>query len=306
MIFDQSHADEHAALLAVARTGSFRLAGLEVERHATIISKRIASLEKRLGVRLLERTTRRVRLTDVGERLVAALENASASIEEAEQQASAGARELRGRLRLALPAAMGRMWLAPKMPLFSLQYPGLDIEVDYAERFVDLVGEGFDAAVRIGSLPDSRLIARKLADHRIVLGASPEYLEKFGRPSHPGELVSHNLLRYTGPVSSIDWRFRQGKHTETVSPAGSFRSNDIGSLIEAARHGIGIAAFGEWSMAKDFSERTLVKVLPDWQFERDESIFVVRPSKEFAPARTEAFISWLARLFSRHPPWEPS
>ncbi|CDZ34175.1 HTH-type transcriptional regulator ptxR, putative [Neorhizobium galegae bv. officinalis] len=172
MELDQGRADEYSALLAVARTGSFNAAGIALARHPTIVSKRIAALERRLGVRLIERTTRRVRLTDVGARLTERLENAAAAMFEAEQEAVAGGSELRGRLRLAFPAAMGRLWLAPALPDFAHQYPGLDIEVDYAERFVDLVGEGFDAALRLGTLGDSRLIARKLADHHIVLGVT--------------------------------------------------------------------------------------------------------------------------------------
>jgi DNA-binding transcriptional LysR family regulator len=218
MELDQGRAAEYSALLAVARTCSFNAAGLALARHPTIVSKRIAALERRLGVRLLERTTRRVRLTDVGARLTERLESAAAAIFEAEQEAAAGGSELRGRLRLAFPAAMGRHWLAPALPDFARQYPGLDIEVDYAERFVDLVGEGFDAAVRLGTLGDSRLIARKLADHQIVLGASPSYLERRGTPCHPRDLAAHNLLRYTGPVSSPEWKLRKGSLSETILP----------------------------------------------------------------------------------------
>ncbi|KAB1110873.1 LysR family transcriptional regulator [Neorhizobium galegae] len=303
MELDQGRADEYSALLAVARTGSFNAAGIALARHPTIVSKRIAALERRLGVRLIERTTRRVRLTDVGARLTERLENAAAAMFEAEQEAVAGGSELRGRLRLAFPAAMGRLWLAPALPDFAHQYPGLDIEVDYAERFVDLVGEGFDAALRLGTLGDSRLIARKLADHHIVLGASPSYLERRGTPRHPKDLAAHNLLRYTGPVSSPDWKLRKGSLRETVLPDGNYRSNDIGALLEAARQGIGIVAFGDWSMSRDFEKGTLVQALPDWRFLANEGIYLVRPSKEFAPARTEAFIRWVTAMFENGVPW---
>lgn len=303
MDLDQGRADEYSALLAVARTGSFNAAGLALARHPTIVSKRIAALERRLGVRLLERTTRRVRLTDVGARLTDRLENAAAAIFEAEQEAAAGGSELRGRLRLAFPAAMGRQWLAPALPDFARQYPGLTIEVDYAERFVDLVGEGFDAAVRLGALGDSRLIARKLADHRIVLGASPGYLERHGIPRLAKDLAAHNLLRYTGPVSSPEWKLRKGSLSETILPDGNYRSNDIGALLEAARQGIGIVAFGDWSMSRDFERGALVQVLSDWRFVANEGIYLVRPSREFAPARTEAFVRWMTALFANDVPW---
>ncbi|MGF6935061.1 DNA-binding transcriptional LysR family regulator [Paraburkholderia sp. UCT70] len=304
MNLDQGRADELAALLAVAREGSFVAAAAALQRHSTIISKRISTLEQRLGVRLLERTTRRVRLTEAGARLAERVQMATDAIFEAEQEAAAGGTELRGRLRLAFPAAMGRQWLAPALPDFARQYPGLHLEVDYAERYVDLVGEGFDAALRLGTLRDSRLVARRLGDHRIVLGASPEYLKRHGVPASPSALASHNLLRYTGPVSTPEWRMRKGNLRDTIVPAGTYHSNDIGALLEAARQGIGIVGFGDWSMARDFAAGTLIQVLPQWRFEMDEGIYLVRPSSQFTPARTEAFIRWITGLFAGGLPWD--
>lgn len=304
MNLDQTRADELAALLAVAKEGSFVAAAATLQRHSTVISRRIGALEQRLGVRLLERTTRSVSLTEAGARLAERLRIATDAIFEAEQEAAAGGIELRGRLRLAFPAAMGRQWIAPLLPAFARQYPGLEIEVDYAERYVDLVGEGFDAALRLGTLGDSRLVARRLGDHRIVLGASPDYLERHGVPASPAALTSHNLLRYTGPVSTPEWRMCKGSLRETVLPAGTYRSNDIGALLEAARQGIGIVGFGDWSMARDFAAGTLIRVLPQWRFEVDEGIYLVRPSRQFTPARTDAFIQWITTLFAGGLPWE--
>lgn len=304
MYLEQARTDELAALVAVAREGSFVAAAAMLRRHPTIVSKRIAALERRLGVRLLERTTRRVRLTEAGAQLAERILSATNAILEAEQEAAAGGIELKGRLRLAFPAAMGRQWLAPAMPAFARRYPGLDIEVDYAERHVDLIGEGFDAAVRLGTLGDSRLVSRKLGDHRIVLGASPDYLDRHGIPASPRALVDHNLLRYTGPVLVPEWRMRKGPLRETILPSGSYRSNDIDTLLEAARQGIGIVGFGEWSMARDFAAGTLVRLLPEWQFEIDGGIHLVRPSAKFTPARTEAFIQWITTLFAGGLPWE--
>lgn len=209
MNLDQGRADELAALLAIAREGSFVAAAAALQRHSTGISKRISMLEQRLGVRLLERTTRRVRLTEAGARLAERLQMATDAIFEAEQEAAAGGAELRGRLRLAFPAAMGRQWLAQALPEFARQYPRLQLDVDYAERYVDLVGEGFDVALRLGTLGDSRLVARRLGDHRIVLGASQDYLDRHGVPASPGALASHNLLRYTGP--GVDARMADAK-----------------------------------------------------------------------------------------------
>ena len=303
MDLSQSQADELAALLAVEREGSFVAAAAALRRHPTIVSKRISALERRLGVRLLERTTRKVRLTEVGAVFAERLRSATGAIFEAEQEAAAGGSELRGRLRLAFPAAMGRQCLAPALPDFAHRYPGLDIEVDYAERHVDLIGEGFDAAVRLGTLGDSRLVSRKLGEHRIVLGASPAYLKHHGVPASPGALGEHNLLRYTGPVVMPEWRMRLGSRREAVLPSGNYRSNDITALLEAARQGIGVIAFGEWLMARDFMDGTLVQLLPAWRFDIDGGIHLVRPSAGFTPARTEAFIQWISALFAKELPW---
>lgn len=301
---EDGRAAEHAALLALAREGSFVAAGAALGRHPTIVSKRISALERRLGVRLLERTTRRVRLTDAGEQLAERVRRATDAISEAEEEASAGGSQLRGRLRLAFPAAMGRQWLAPAMPDFARRYPGLDIEVDYAERHVDLVGEGFDVALRLGSLGDSRLVSRRLGDHRLVLGASPAYLARHGVPQRPAELIEHSLLRYTGPVVTPDWRLKRDGLRETIVPHGSYRSNDISALLEAARQGVGVVGFGEWAMARDFVSGALVQLLPEWRFETDGDVHLLRPSIRFMPARTEAFVRWISAMFEGGAPWQ--
>jgi DNA-binding transcriptional LysR family regulator len=300
---DSNRIDELAALLAVAREGTFVAAGRSLQRHATIISRRIAALEARLGVRLIERTTRHVRLTEAGERLAARVRSASEVILDAEVEASANAADLRGRLRLAFPAALGRQWLAPLLPAFLARYPALMVEVEYSERYVDLVADGYDAAVRVGVLGDSRLMARKLCRHRRVLGASPAYLERRGVPVEPRELASHNCLAFPAFASFPEWRLSDGERTETVIAQGSLLSNDSLALLDAARQGIGILGAGEWLMARDFTQGTLVPVLPAWSFDAAGGIYLVRPSAQFAPARTEAFIDWIVELFHDGPPW---
>lgn len=303
---ESGHIDELAALLAIANTGSFVAAGRQLERHSTIVSKRLAALEKRLGVRLIERTTRRVRLTEAGLRLADSLGIAASLIAEAQQVAAEGAAELRGRLRLAFPASMGRVWLAGLLPDFLDRYPRLEVEVDYSDRVVDIVGESFDAAVRIGALADSQLVARRLADHKRVLCASPSYLRRFGHPDDPADLARHNCLEFTGFASYPNWRLSNGTRHETVEARGSLRSNDTTGLLEAARAGVGILGAGEWMMAKGLADGTLVRVLPEWSFDADGGIFIVRPSKQFVSARTQAFVSWMVDQFAHGAPWSIS
>lgn len=303
---NSSRTDELMALLAVARTGTFSGAGRELLRHATIVSRRIAALEARLGVRLIERTTRQVRLTEAGLRLAARVLEASEVIKEAEMEASAGAAELRGKLRLAFPAALGRQWLARMLPVFLQSYPGLTVEVDYSERYVDLVADGFDAAVRVGVLSDSRLVARKLCGHRRILGASPAYIERHGLPRTPQQLADHNCLALPAFASFPEWRLSDGRCSETVIARGSLLANDGLALLDAARQGIGILGAGEWLLAGDFVRGTLIPVLPGWSFDATGGIYLVRPSAQFLPVRTQIFMDWLIERFEGGPPWSRS
>lgn len=300
---DSTRMDELAALLAVARGGSFVAAGRSLLRHPTIVSRRITALEARLGVRLVERTTRQVKLTPAGERLAEQVRLASDALVEAEIEASADAVELRGRLKLAFPSALGRQWLAPLLPEFMRLHPALQIEVDYGERYIDLVAEGFDAAVRVGALRDSRLVAKKLCGHRRVLGASPDYLKRCGEPREPRDLTNHNCICLPAFASFPSWKLKRGNVEETVLAQGSLLANDSLALLEAARQGVGILGGGEWLMARDFAEGALVPVLPDWSFDADGGVFLVRPSVRYAPARVQAFALWLTQHFSNGAPW---
>lgn len=303
-ILEGSRIDEFSALLAVSEHGSFIAASRVLQRHQTIVSKRIAALEGRLGVRLIERTTRRVRLTEAGRLLADRLRSAADLIGQAEQEALNGAIELRGNLRLTVPAAMGRIWLAPILPDFMRQYPNLEVEVDYAERYVDLVGEGFDAAVRLGSLSDSRLVAKKLGEHRVVLAASPQYCERYGMPASPRDMPNHSMLEYTGPVISPELHLTNGRRRESYLPKGKFRSNDIMALLEAAKAGLGVVCAGDWLMARDFAAGTLVRVMPGWEFEANGGVYLLRPSINFTVARTDAFATWISEVFASGSPWD--
>ena len=302
---DGQHADELAAMLAVAREGSFVAAGRLLQRHATVVSKRIAALEHRLGVRLLERTTRSARLTEAGARLAERLQTAGHIIHDAEREAASGASEVRGKLRLAFPGSMGRQWLAPLLPSFLHRHPSVEVEAFFGERYVDLVAEGFDAAVRIGVLSDSRLIARRLGQLRRVLCASPEYVRRHGAPLAPRDLMHHNCLQLTQLVSVPGWRLSNGTDRETVYARGTLTSDDGSALVEAAKAGIGILGAGEWLLVREFAAGTLVPILPDWTLDTDGGVYLVRPSVAFAPARTQAFVDWICEQFEQGVPWNP-
>jgi DNA-binding transcriptional LysR family regulator len=300
---DSQHSDEIAAFLAVAGQGSFVAAGKLLQRHPTIISKRLAAMEKRLGVRLMERSTRQVRITEVGAKLEQRLRSALGLIADAEQEATSGATEVRGLLRLTLPAAMGRLWLGPMLPDFLRSHPGVSIVADYSEHVVDIIEQGYDIAVRIGELEDSRLIATKLCDHHRILCASPAYLDTFGLPHAPRDLASHNCLRFSGLASFPEWRLHQADRQETVMTRGSLTSNDSETLLAAALAGHGILGAGEWLMSRQIASGDLVRVLPEWRLDPVGGVYLVRPSSKFPSATVLAFKGWIESQFSSAPPW---
>ncbi|MGK0149676.1 LysR family transcriptional regulator [Pseudomonas putida] len=299
MPLESRHSDEIAALLALASEGSFVAAARSLQRHSSIVSKRVSTLEARLGVRLIERSTRQVSFTDAGKRLVAKLRQATELITEAEQEATLGAAQVRGRLRLAVPGAMGRLWLAPRLPAFLLAHPELEIEVEYGERFVDVIGEGFDAAIRIGELDDNRLVAQRLGTYRRMLCASPAYLETHGWPQTPACLSGHNCLGFSGLASHPNWRLVRGTEQVTVRTHGCLSANDSEALLHAAIAGIGILGAGDWLFERALRSGELVRVLGQWDLGEPGGIYLVRPSAKFTAAPTQAFRDWIRQQFEQ-------
>ncbi|VVO53615.1 HTH-type transcriptional regulator DmlR [Pseudomonas fluorescens] len=303
-LFDSRQADELTTLLALSEHGSFAAAGRMLQRHPSVLSKRLGAMELRLGIRLVERTTRQLRFTDESARLVSRLRHAMDLIAQAEQDAAQGANQVRGRLRIALPAAMGRLWLGAMISEFALAYPEVSLEVEYAERFVDIVAEGFDAAIRIGELADNRLVARKLCDHRRILCAAPAYLQRRGEPNTPADLAAHNCLGFTGLQSYPEWKLtRDGDH-QSIKVRSTMVSNDNEALLCAARMGLGILAGGEWLMTRDLAGGRLVRVLPDWQLDADAGVYLVRASARYNTAAMTAFKQWIEARFARGAPWQ--
>lgn len=238
---DTNHVAEIAAFAAVAEEGSFTKAASILDRDATVLSRRVQSLERRLGVRLLARTTRHVALTEAGAIFLARAQAIVAALNDAQEEASAhGGGEARGTLRLALPATFGRMWIAPSLPEFMAAHPQVRIDASYANRFVDLVAEGFDVAVRLGELADSRLVARRIAPRRRLLCAAPSFLKRHGAPERPEDLARLPCLAFSGLAAHPNWTFG---HTNgervTVRADGPLVSDDAEGLVYAAVQGFG-------------------------------------------------------------------
>ncbi|HHM6356869.1 MULTISPECIES: LysR family transcriptional regulator [Pseudomonas] len=293
--------EQITAFLAAIEHGGFNSAGQALGRDGSILSRRVTALERRLGVRLMERTTRRLALTEAGEAFHQRMRGALQALQEIEQDTAAAATGVRGTLRIALPATFGRMWVAPILPAFLATYPDLLVEAAFEDRYVDLVAESFDVAVRIGTLADSRLVARRLAPSRRLLCASPAYLQAHGTPVRPADLAQHACLGFSRLASHPLWHLRDGDKATAIRIAGPLVTDDAQSLVQAAVSGAGIAMVSDWLAGPELCSGRLVPVLPDHPVENNETVYLVHPSARLVPAKTRAFTDWIVGELGTRP-----
>jgi len=301
--------DELRAFLALARTGSFVAAGRELRRDPAVVTRRLHALETRLGIRLVERTTRRVALTEAGQayllRVAPLVEDLQAAQEEV---AGFGAGEARGHLRITLPASFGRMWIAPIMIDFLKAHPDVTIEANADNRFVDLIAERYDLAIRLGELPDSRLVARKVAGRRRLMCASPAYLGTHAAILVPQDLARHDCLCNSARVTPEQWRFERadghkpGGAVQTVTVTPRMASGDSELLVKAALSGLGVMHTSDWYVGHHLASGELVEVLPDWPLADKGAVYIVTPAAAGTPGKTRAFSDWVAARLAP-PPW---
>jgi DNA-binding transcriptional LysR family regulator len=293
-----------AVFVRVVERGSFTLAadGLALSRAA--VSKYVSRLEERLGARLLHRTTRRLSLTEAGAALFEASRGAIERIEEAEAAVAQLQSAPRGRLKVSAPMSFGILHLGPAIADFAGEHPQVTLDLRLDDRFVNLVEEGIDVAVRIGALTDSSLVARKLAAARSVTCASPEYLARFGEPETPEDLVSHNCLVYSYLSNPNVWRYAAPDGREvSVAVSGAFRINNGIVLAQAAAAGHGIVASPTFYVAEAIRARRLKPILAPFRLP-EIGIYAVYPQRSHVPPKVRAFVDFLARRFGRKPDWE--
>lgn len=290
-----SHLDDVQAFVAVAQSGSFSAAALRLDKDASTVSRRIAALERRLGVRLIARTTRRLAITEAGTNYLARMSAVLEEMANADAEISARGERAEGLLRVALPRTYGRLWLAPLLPRFMARYPEVRIDARFSDRFVDLVGEGFDVAVRLGALQDSTLVARKVGDIQRHLYTSSAYLRAHGVPASPRDLSQHRCLGFAGYQHGADWVLRKGKQRVIVGVPLALHSDDADSLLTAAADGAGIVIATDWLVAKHPARSKLHPVLPGWDVGEPGAIYIVTPSARFLPAKTRVFIEMMAQ-----------
>jgi DNA-binding transcriptional LysR family regulator len=254
-----------AIFAKVVDTRSFAGAATELNLSKATVSKAVSRLEGRLGTRLFNRTSRRLALTDAGRALSARAAHILAEAEAAEDDARAQSSAPRGRVRLAVPMSFGVLHVAPLIAEFLAIYPGVTIELHLSDAIVDLIGDGYDAAIRIGTLPDSSLVARRLCDSQRYLVGSPAYLKKHGRPNHPLQLADHACLGYTYAIGPETWRFttKDGK-SASVRPSGPLRVNNGDAMMPALIAGIGVGVLPEFIVREALADGRLQRLLPEW------------------------------------------
>lgn len=290
--------------VAVAEAESFTAAAERLGHSRAVVSKHVQALERQLGIRLLDRTTRRVRLTDAGRGYLERARRALAELREAETEIRGDRASPRGTLRVSGPVSFGRSHLAAAIPDFLAAYPDLRVELTVNDRMVDLIEEGYDVAVRVGRLADSSLVARRLAPVRLILVASPAYLMAHRAPAHPDELSGHTCLEYA--YSGRPWRFDRNDESGdesrvAIRPAGRFVANNGDVLLEAAVGGAGIALQPEFIAAPYLADGRLVPLLADWRPEPITVYAVHHQSRHVGP-KIRAFVDHLAAWF-RTPRW---
>jgi len=290
------------AFMAVVETGSFTAGARQLGRDASVVSRHVAALEGHLNIRLLERSTRRVATTEAGATYYDKISQAVQLIRSAEQEARTLASAPSGVLRLTLPTAFGRRWIAPLLPAFLKMYPDVRIVSSYTDRYVDIVAEEFDVALRIGEMRDSRLFVRQVAPTRRLLCAAPAYLAEQAPLREPGDLRRVDCLMFTPMATHPVWHFEHARQARSVPVAGRMASDDIDSLVEAALAGCGVLMAADWLVSDALAQGRLVKVLPDWQVAGEKGIYLLRASKQHASAKVRVFSEWLSQQFV-NPPW---
>jgi DNA-binding transcriptional LysR family regulator len=284
---------EMRVFAAVADAGSFVAAADALEMSKAAVSRYVSELEQRLGVRLMHRTTRRLSLTQEGEVFLARSREILASIDDSEREISTHSESASGLLKLSAPVSFGMKHLAPLWSEFLQAHPGVSLDLQLADRVIDLVDEGFDVAVRIARLPDSSLVSRKLASTQLVLCASTKYLKARGVPKHPKDLAEHDILAYSLLAMGDQWQFTGPKGHASVKVRPRMWTNNGDSCIAAAVRGAGIVLQPTFLVADELASGQLVRVLPKFR-SIELGIYAVYPTRKFVLPKVRVLLEFLS------------
>lgn len=293
-----------AVFVQVVESGSFTTAAERMGISRSVVSKYVSRLEDRLGARLLNRTTRRLSLTEVGRSFYAQSRNGLRQIEDAEAEVSRLQSAPRGTLRLNVPMSFGVLHIAPAIPEFVARYPELSVDMHLDDRQLDLVEEGFDMAIRIAELPDSSLVARRLAPCRHVVCGAPGYFRLRGQPRTPEELADHNAITFQYQSSAHEWHFisPEGRN-KRVAVTGSVQMNNSLALREALLNEAGLTLTPTFVVGADIQAGRLQAVLTDHKA-LELSIYAIFPQHRHLSPKVRAFIDFIAERFRDTPYWD--
>lgn len=290
-----------SVFVTVVDEGSFSKAAEKMDTSGAAISRQISALENHLGALLIQRTTRRLSLTEPGEALYERGKQILINIAETEAVVGQYAIRLSGAFRISAPLSFGIHQLAPVLPEFHRRHPDLMFDIDLSDRVVDLIHEGFDLAIRITNAPGPNLIARKISSIKMIVCASPAYLEKHGTPETPAELSGHDTLGYSYLNSNDNWLFYDKNGVETsvrIQPTVHATNGDL--LRHLALADGGIMAQPDFIVGEDIAKGRLVQILSEWQFGQF-NLYVVYLSRRFLPAKMRVFIDYLVEIWGGRP-----
>lgn len=295
--------DDLAVFVHVVDRRSFSAAARDLHLAPKTVSKQIARLEQALGTTLFERNTRNLRITDEGRAIAERARVALAVLEEVQELATGGNQELSGTIRLTAPMPFGRKFVAPAIHDFCRLHPRVGFDLRLSDQVQDLYSGDLDLAIRMGELADSRLVARRVADNRRILAASPAYLKVNGQPAQPEDLERHNCLVFAYPgLLQNTWPLRMGRREKSVTVSGTLCS-DSGDVLHAwCLAGLGVSLRETWDIHEELRDGRLVRVLPDWEAVPSK-ISIVRVRREPVPRRLTAFSAFLLRRWQQAP-WD--
>ncbi len=286
----------------VARTGNMSAAGREMSLSPAVVSKRISLLEERLNVRLFQRTTRQLTLTETGEGYFKRVLDILNLIEEAENFVNRRNTTPRGLLKVTAPTSFSRLHIAPFLPAFLKKFPDIELEFHLTDNFVDIIRDGFDLAIRIGELQDSSLVQRKLAADSRVICAAPKYLEghELGAPRALADLDFHNCL--SAGAQDL-WRLEGADGQHQLRVRGNIRSNSFEFMRETLLSGLGLGLRSTWEIGPELRSGALTMVMPEYRGSSNVAIYAVYPCRDFMPEKVNVFIEYLAALYGPEPYW---
>jgi len=290
------------AFVATVDMGSFSQAARELGTSKATVSKQVAALEDHLRVRLLHRTTRKLNLTDEGRVYVERARRILEDLTDAEDAVCPLGGEPRGRLRISAPHTFGAMHLSEVLAAFIERYPHIHIDIEFSDRLVNLVDEGFDAVIRISRLRDSTLVARRIAPVSMSLCAAPSYWEKYGKPTHPKELRQHKGIKYSYLSTPSEWSFRDGGKPFSLKISGNLTTNNDIVIRSAAVQGVGIFYGPSYIVSQALRQGKLEAALERF-YDDPLGVYAVYPSSKNLSPKVRAFVDFLIEWFRHTPDW---